>query len=101
MNNIVLDFSANQQFNNLLANQPLAVMPADLAKRLLTNYANRLHTAKFATIMNDHIQVLSNVENMTEAINASLSFVQERELIQNCVNQNWDAYAVPEIVTAL
>jgi hypothetical protein len=31
MNNIVLDFSANQQFNNLLANQPLAVMPADLA----------------------------------------------------------------------
>lgn len=95
--NIVLDFTVNKAIESLTAGQPLAVMPAELAKRLLRSYANTLQSRSVNSIIHDHINDLSNCENMSQAVEVSLEFIQERELIQNVQYGNWDAYEVKSI----
>lgn len=100
-NNIVLDFTQNKSMESLLAGQPVAIMPAELAKKLLRMYAEKLQRVKFEGLKLEHCEDLSRSLNMDELIAKQVSFVVEQELIQNITHEQWDAYAVPEIVTAL
>lgn len=102
--NITLDFSSSQQMENLTSNQPLAIMPAELAKKLLRMYADSLFATDTRTIITDHIDILTaraKDNDLPGAINASLSWIVERELISNVVNGNWSAYEVAEKVEAV
>lgn len=97
--NIVLDFTANKQMENLLAGQPVALMPADLAKKLLQMYAKNLRAAEPSEIIFNHItalQACGERNDLQGAMAASTSFLLERELIENVVNEQWDVYNVEE-----
>lgn len=95
--NVVLDFGLNQSLDALLAGQPMALMPAELAKKLLKNYADNLRSASAERIIGNHITTLrekASSDDLEGAINASISWVQERDLINNVTLGNWDVYEV-------
>ena len=92
--NITLDFSVNKSIEGLTAGQELAIMPASLAKRLLEAYAVNLSRASARGIIQEHVEVLQSVSTVDEAIEASLTWVAERDLINNIIAKNWDAYRV-------
>lgn len=92
--NITLDFTQNQSVKNLTEKQPLAVMSANLAKTLLKMYAEKLSTRSTNDIISDHMHELSSAKNLDHAIQLSIDFVAKRELIQNILNEKWDAYEV-------
>jgi hypothetical protein len=97
MNNIVFDFTQASQAKVLLKNQPTALMPAVLAQKLLRMYAKELTKAKVEDIIEEHIHHLMIAKDngdLKRAIEASLTFVAERELIKNIADEQWDAYAV-------
>lgn len=96
--NITLDFTSEKALNGLTAGEPLALMPASLAKKLLTNYANSLRSSTAEEIINKHIHELQRAADMDDAIQMSLDFVTERDLIKNVCNGNWYAYNVTEPV---
>jgi len=94
--NIVLDFTNNKSINGLLAGQPVAVLPAELAKKLLVDYANKLATTSLYNIIEEHVDNLRGSKDHQDMMEKSISFIQERELIQNCSAKNWSAYEVPQ-----
>lgn len=106
--NIVFDFTVNKTMENLIANQPVALMPAALAQKLLTTYAERLVKASPQDIIAEHIDSLLPVQkegNLAVALDISLNWLQERDLIQNIAAKKFDLYTVkpeekrPEAVT--
>ena len=92
--NVVLDFTANKSLANVTANQPVALMPASLAKRLLEMYAARLVKADTSEIIAAFKGSIDVYGTVTEAVQVALEFVQERELIDNIQAGYWDTYAV-------
>jgi hypothetical protein len=97
--NITLDFTANKAVENLTAGQPLAIMPAELAKKLLMLYATELRKSTAYNIVSAHISNLRRIMDasndvLSEAIVCSINWIQERDLIDNVVAENWDAYTV-------
>ena len=97
--NITLDFTAGKSLNNIATEQPLAIMPAVLAQKLLSMYAEKMYYSSADAIISRHADDLkqyANANDLDGAIQASLSWVMERELIANIQSGNWDAYAVAE-----
>jgi hypothetical protein len=100
--NIVYDFTQNESLNELLEEQPVAVIPAELAKRLLKAWAQNLVKVPLVKIVGEHIDDLDTTvqkkgNTMDDVVHVSLSFIQERQLIQACANENWDMYAVDTV----
>lgn len=94
--NITLDFTGNKSMDALLAGQPVAIMPAELAKKLLKMYADRLVSAKANAIIDNHIANLHEASengDLNGAIEMSISWIQERDLINNVSAGNWDVYS--------
>lgn len=93
--NVVLDFTQNKS-------QPLALMSAPLAKRLLQYMVDHMQSSTseeiFAKFMSQlcEIDPLSN-ECLTKAIETATAFVEERHLVANITNENWDAYKVQSV----
>ena len=92
--NVVLDFTTNKSMDGLLAGQPVAILPAELAKKLLADYANKLTTTSLDNIIEEHVKNLRSSKDHQDMMEKSISFIQERELIQNCSAKNWSAYEV-------
>lgn len=101
--NIVLDFSTSKSVGNVIAHEPLAIMPSELARKLLRIYAESLGETSAYKIIERHIEKLEECKhgagNITKALEVSLNWVRERELIQNIQNENWDAYSTVEMST--
>lgn len=96
--NITLNFTNQQALANITETQPLAVMPAELAKKLLKMYASKLVNSTNKNIILDHTAILeayANDGDLQGAMEASISWLGERELIQNAIHENWSAYSVP------
>ena len=95
--NVVLDFTQNNS-------QPLAVMSAPLAKKLLQIMTDHLSGATSFDIINNLLTQLHSIdptcgkESIDNAIEITTAFVEERTLIDNVVTNNWDAYAVEPTV---
>ena len=91
--NVVLDFTRNNS-------QPLAIMSAPLAKKLLQIMADRLQGARAEDIIADFISNLQHGgdANLEHVVNTAATFVEERTLIDNVVAENWDAYKVEPTV---
>lgn len=95
--NITHNFSAQKSTENVLAGQPMAIMPVGLAKQLLEMYAEKLRYATAGEIIKRLIKSLDKCADdgdLTEAVTTAIDWVAERELIQNIVNENWGAYEV-------
>jgi len=92
--NVTLDFTVNQDLNGLIAGQPVAILPAELAKKLLKMMADKMRHASLSTIIEAHVTTLRAATDVNEAVNISSAFIQERTLIDNVVAGNWDAYTV-------
>lgn len=97
--NVTLDFTIIQQDTQ----QPVAVMPAELAKKLLKMYAKGLYKAAPRDIILPIIDELQGIINDKEghsverAVQACMQFVAERQLIDDCSKENWNAYStIPE-----
>jgi len=98
-NKVVLDFT---QINS--PEQDVAMMPANLAKKLLKDYAEKLTRASGRDILNHHMAELEGIlhsdgDVLAKGIQCSIEFVQERQLINNIVAENWNAYEVVELTT--
>lgn len=96
--NITLDFTANKAMEYVTANQPLAIMPAELAKRLLVDYAKKLQRASAHDIIITLISGLQDADlsnSVSDAVEECALFIQERSLIDNCAKENWGAFTVP------
>lgn len=101
MQNIVLDFTVNKSIEQLTVNQPLAVMPAELAKRLLQMYAENLVRTSSSNIIRN-FKATINVEGTVEqSVDAALTYIQERELVNNVMQGNWDVYTVEQSAVAI
>lgn len=96
--NVTLDFTIIQQDTQ----QPVAVMPAELAKKLLKMYARGLVNASPRDIILPIIDELQGIINgkepkdntkVQEAVQACMQFVAERQLIDDCAHENWNAYS--------
>lgn len=95
--NIKFNFATQNVVNQVVDNQELAVMPAALAQKLLRIYAEGLVETSNRSIINQHREVLKGfAENndLNGAILETLSWIAERDLIQNIMHENWDAYKV-------
>ena len=93
-NNIVLDFTANRAMEGVTADQPLAIMPAELAKKLLKEYAKRLVNASAYDIIDAFkSDIHPGDDSIPDVMNKAAGFIQERQLIENCAKENWDAFA--------
>lgn len=89
---ITLDFTKTAT----TVDQEVAVMPANLAKRMLEFFANQLVDVPAYDIIDRHIQDLHQCTTVNEAVELSISWIQERELIRNIQDKNWKAYEVKE-----
>ena len=97
-NKVVLDFT---QINS--PEQEVAIMPANLAKKLMQNYATKLQRAPVSEIIESltedlvditvNMDKLSSEKQLAKAVQCALEFVQTRQLIENVVAENWNAYA--------
>lgn len=94
-NNLKFDFTTS--INGVVNNQPIAILPAELAQRVLKVYAESLMTTLSRSIIDKHISNLKEADNVTEALEISLEFIQERELVQNVLQAKWDAYEVKAV----
>lgn len=96
-NKIVADYS-------LVEGQEIALMPANLAKKLLKMFADKLVNASASEIISQHMDDLRSVMRgasdykLEDAIALSQEFVNERTLVANIQAENWDAYLVKEEV---
>jgi hypothetical protein len=90
--NVILDFTSS--LTNLTANQELAVMPAEIAKRALRALVSQLHSTSFRDVKNDIVHDLAQTTTMEELTSTMTAFLQERELVDNVVSENWDAYRI-------
>lgn len=94
--NIKYNFTAN-----VVNEQPLAVMPASLAQKLLRDMASKLVGVRPVHIMEDFLAELHATKEAysddLEKFNAvALNYLNERSLIENVSKENWDAYKVSE-----
>jgi hypothetical protein len=93
--NVTLDFTIIQQDTQ----QPIALMPAELAKKLLKMYAKGLVNASPRDIILPIIDELQGIINDKEdksvdrAVQACMQFVAERQLIDDCSKENWNVYS--------
>jgi hypothetical protein len=94
LKNIVLDFTQEKQLNNFIAGQPLAILPAELTKKLLEDYSKRLRDASLEDIVEAHVAELREANSINDVLQKSISFIQERDLINNCSNHNFKPYEV-------
>lgn len=95
--NVTFDFTNHSALDNITAQQPVAVMPAGLAKKLLKMYARNMRSSTSMEIISRHIADLKECAEQSDlqgAIEASLGWIVERELVENISAENWDAYAV-------
>lgn len=101
--NVVLDFTQNKSQNN----QPLAVMSASMAKKLLQLYAKQLERASASEIIGEFVTDLQSTRNNDEltpvtkintAVDQAQDFVNERNLITAVLAGNWDLYKVEQEV---
>ena len=92
INNLVYNFAVNA-----LDQQPLAVMPASLAKKLLFEFAEKLERVSLNTIKGALIDDIRDASDVAGIISAATNFVNERILVDNINAGNWDAYAVSTI----
>jgi len=102
--NITLDFTAEKAVDGAIAGQPLAIMPAELAKKLLKDYAKRLVSASSSEIIEPlmhAIEIAYRHGTVNDAVLTCAHFIQERTLIDNCATENWDAFAVTSEPTVL
>lgn len=89
---------------DMLADQPLAIMPAALATKLLLSYINGLTKSNSWKIITAHIRKLEETRDnkdgadLAAARRLSLGWLQERELIDNIIAGNWDKYEVKEFI---
>lgn len=93
-NKITLDFT------QATSQQEVAVMPAKLAQKLLKDYAKNLSYATARDIIQLHMKDLEHCKNMNDlksAVEISANFVQERQLITNISEGNWDVYKVEQV----
>ena len=85
-------------FTNVEADQEVAVMPAWLAKQLLTGLA--LEPASARSIIGSHVdslrELMGQEEAIKKAVELSFQFVQMRQLIANIQAANWAAYTIPD-----
>lgn len=86
-NNITLDFTVSQTINSLTKDQALALMPANLAKRALKALAHQMQRSSLDEIIDDYTRDLKNTNSLDKAITVSISFVEERSLIQNITHE--------------
>jgi hypothetical protein len=100
-NKTVLDFTTIDS-----PAQDVAIMPANLAKKLLQDYATKLKRATSAEVIRPLISELEGSINTTHsfktevdnAIAICINFVQERQLVENVLAENWGAYTPIEMV---
>ena len=96
--NIVLDFTNSKTIEKQLGEQPLAIMPAHIAEKLLTLAAEQMIKASSKEIIEDHIVSLENIvrsgKGLNEAVRESIEWIQERELIHNIASGAFDSYRV-------
>lgn len=95
--NITLDFTKQNTIDVVVENQPVAVMPAKLAQKLLRLYATKLKNSRASDIINNLIgdlRTCAENQDLNNAKDIVLSWAAERELIDNISEENWDAYAV-------
>jgi len=91
--NIVSNFIIDQS-----QNIEVALMPNQLAKVLLKEYAKRLKAASKEEIIGIHCGRLKTSESLEEAIQLSIEWTQERVLIEQISKENWDMFKVsPEL----
>ena len=90
--NIVLDFTTNPLNNN----QPLAVMPAHIAKLALSQLAHILGSVSLGTIKERLVDKIDNCKTVEDLITVTYEFTVERQLVENIVRENWDAYKVEQ-----
>ena len=93
--NIVLDFTAEKAVDGVLAGQPLAIMPASLAKKLLKDYANKLvKSTSYDIIRSFKDSIHSEKDSIEIVMGKCADFIQERSLIENCSKENWEVFSV-------
>lgn len=95
--NITLNFTAEKAVNGAIAGQPLAIMPAELAKKLLKDYATKLVSASDSDIIKplmEDIEIAYRHGTVNDAVLVCAQFIQERTLIDNCAKENWNVFAV-------
>lgn len=101
MKNVTLDFTVNKAMDFVVENQDLAVMPANLAKKLLNDYAKKLVYASTYSVVDPLVNQLLNIAQSTDktsadAVEACIEFIQERFLIEACANEDWGKFDVPK-----
>jgi hypothetical protein len=91
--NVVYDFTQTP-------NQPLAIMSAPLARKLLQIMVDHLSGATARDIIADFMMSLQSGgdANLEHVLSTAIAFVEERTLIDNVVAENWDAYKVEPVV---
>jgi arginine repressor len=95
--NITLDFTKQSTINAAIEQQPVAVMPATLAQKLLRLYATKMKSSRASDIINNLIgdlRTCAEHQDVDMAKSAVLSWAAERELINNIEEENWEAYTV-------
>ena len=91
--NIVLDFTATQAVAGIANDQPLAIMPAELAKKLLKTYAkNLIGASSYEIIQGFKDSIASDSDSIDDVMNKCVEFVQERTLIEHCAKEQWDYF---------
>lgn len=99
--NITLNFTGAQTLGKVAEEQPLAVMPADLAKQLLIHYADNLYTVSPSVIINEFRNSIYDDETVNDVINKCLAFIQQRTLIREVAQQNWEYFSVEKPIEPL
>lgn len=90
--NVIYDFCNTK----LLESQPVAVMPAGMARKLLEFSSFFIRNMSFEEIKADIIKDLHQAPTIEELELRALSFIQMRELLDNVEKKNWSAYSVLE-----
>jgi len=90
MKNVTLDFTSSNR------TEEIAMMPANLAKKLLKDFAKRLKMASKEEIINEHCTELQKSKTVKEAVELSTDWANERYLIEEVSNENWNAFKVPD-----
>lgn len=97
MKNVTLDFTVNKAMDFAVENQELAVMPANLAKKLLREYAQNLQRSTVYTIVEPISETLHRIAkegSVEDAVQACVEFIQERSLIEACASEDWGKFSV-------
>jgi len=93
--NVIMDFNKSPD-----STQPLAIMPARLAVKLLKDYADSLVHSNVHDITKRHTDHLLHLAGsgspLREIVDASLEFVNERTLINNVKEGNWEVYNITD-----